>query len=60
MNKMTINISKQPDRKAALIARPLGIRERIFRLLFGPIKEVIVLVPGSQIKEIEITKKKEN
>ncbi len=59
MNKMTISISKQPKRKAALNAKQLSIRERFMRMLFGPVRQVMVLVPGDQIGEIAIERKGE-
>ncbi len=60
MNKMSISVSKQPNKKAALNAKPLTIRERFMRLLFGPIRQILVLVPGDQIGEITIIRKGEN
>lgn len=60
MNKMSISVSKQPDKKATLNAKPLTIRERFMRILFGPIRQVLVLVPGDQIGEITIIRKGEN
>lgn len=56
MNKMTISISKRPDKKAALNAKELTIREKFFRILFGPQRKVMVLVPGDQLDLITIKK----
>ncbi len=56
MNKMTISVSKQPNRKAELNAKELTIRERFMRLLFGPQRKVMVLVPGDQLDLITIKK----
>lgn len=56
MNKMTISISKRPDKKAALNAKELTIREKFFRMLFGPQRKVMVLVPGDQLDLITIKK----
>ena len=60
MNKMSISVSKQPDKKAALNAKPLTLRERFLRMLFGPVRQVMVLVPGDQVGEITIIRKGEN
>lgn len=56
MNKMTISVSKRPDKKAALNVKELTIREKFFRMLFGPQRKVMVLVPGDQLDLITIKK----
>lgn len=56
MNKLSISVSKQPNKKAALNVKQLTIRERILRNLLGPTRKVMILVPGEQLGEIIITK----
>lgn len=57
MNKMTISVSRKPNKKAALNAKELTIREKFFRMLFGPQRKVMVLVPGDQMDLITIQRK---
>lgn len=57
MNKMTISVSRKPNKKAALNAKELTIREKFFRMLFGPQRKVMVLVPGDQMDLITIQRR---
>lgn len=60
MNKMTISVSDKPKKNAAVNVKNLPIRERFYRMLFGPVRHVLVLVPGDQMGEITIQRKGEN
>lgn len=52
--KVTLTDQLEPD--AAVSARKVGIRTRIARKLLGNPQQLTVLVPGNQVRSVEIVR----
>ena len=52
--KLRISVSKEPQTGGVVTCRNVSVRERVLHLLFGGTRRVTVLIPGDNIREIDI------
>jgi hypothetical protein len=58
-HNMRIKVAKHQSNNKLLNFKNISIREKFMRLLFGSKRDVMVLVPGDSVKEVEIHEIKE-
>ena len=52
--KLKIGVVKQPSGDSVYSMRNMTFREKIMRWFFGDLRRVVVIVPGSDIRDITI------
>ncbi|MHD0029544.1 hypothetical protein ACQX3P_11720, partial [Corynebacterium diphtheriae] len=53
-HRLKVTLTDQPEPDAAVSARKVSIRSRIARKLLGNPQQLTVLVPGNQVRSVEI------
>lgn len=51
---VTVSISREPDPGNAINMGRVGLRERLLTWLFGPMRDVTVLVPGREVRDVTL------
>lgn len=52
-----VDIAEAPDLAADVNLARMNIRERILRWLFGPINELMLIVPGRWVHDVTLTRR---
>lgn len=52
--KLRITLAKHPVKDADVIVKPITIREKFLRMLFGKKVELLFIVPSENIEELAI------
>lgn len=55
-HRLKVTLTDQPQSDAAVSARRISVRERILRKLLGNSRQPTVLVPGEQVRSVEIVR----
>jgi hypothetical protein len=58
-HQVHIKVGKHQKQNGVLNFKKVTIREKLLRLMFGAKQEVMVLLPGETVKEVEISEIKE-
>jgi hypothetical protein len=58
-NKVSINVAQHPHQSGIVSMRNVTIRERLLRLLLGKPHRLIVIAPGKDVQQLQITEVKE-
>lgn len=58
-NKVSIKVTKHPHQEGVVSMRNITIRERLLRLLLGKPHRLIVIAPGKDVQQLQITEVKE-
>ena len=53
-HRLKVTLTDQPEPDAAVSTRKVSIRSRIARKLLGGTKELAIVVPGNQVRTVEI------
>ena len=53
-HSLKISVSKAPQTSGVVTCKSIGIRERIFRFLFGNKQRITILIPGDNVDEVAI------
>lgn len=51
---VTVGLSREPDLDKAINIGRVGLRERLLTWLFGPMRDVTVLVPGRAVRDVTL------
>lgn len=54
-----LSISPQPDPDADVSLAKMRLRERLMRWLFGPMQDLMLIVPGHEVDGVTITRTKQ-
>ena len=54
--KLKISLTKKPDKDSVVSIKNISIRERILRFFLGERLNVVILVSGGMIEDIEISR----
>lgn len=58
-NKISISVTEHPQ-DGVVSMRQVTIRERLLRLLFGNPRHLMVIAPGKDVQQLEISEVKED
>lgn len=53
---VTVSLSRDPNSGKAINIGRVGLRERLLTWLFGPMRDVTVLVPGREVRDVTLRK----
>ena len=59
-HRLKVTLTDQPEPDAAVSTRKVSIRSRIARKLLGNLQQLTVLVPGNQVRSVEIIRPDDN
>ncbi len=54
-HNLKISVSKRPPTDGIIACRKFKFREKLLNRLFGPLRSVMVLVPGGTVETVSIT-----
>lgn len=54
--KLKISLTKKPDKNSSVSIKNINIRERVLRFFLGERLNVVILVSGDMIEDIEISR----
>lgn len=58
-NKISISVDKHPHHDGIVSMRNVTIRERLLRLLLGKPHHLMVIAPGKDVQQLQISEVKE-
>ena len=53
-HNLKISIAREPEGCGIVRCRTVGLREKVLRRLFGEVRRVMIIVPGSSVQTVAV------